>query len=87
MPLVGVRHQVRKLRLAHPNYSLGDIGSLCKPPVSRQRVSQLLKAEGLPTRKVRARDIFDAAYKRVMAERAASGTEGAEPPREEASNV
>lgn len=59
MPLVGVRQKVRELRLANPHWSLGDISSCVH--VSRERVRQLLKAEGLHTRRITPRAVFDAA--------------------------
>jgi hypothetical protein len=59
VPLVGVREQVRQLRLTNPHWSLGDIAQ--ETGVTRERVRQLLEAEGLPTRRATPRSIIDAA--------------------------
>lgn len=65
LPLVGVRSRVRELRLKNPHWSLGDIA--LETGVSRERVRQLLEAEGLPTRRATPRRIFDAALELVPA--------------------
>jgi hypothetical protein len=57
MPLIGKRDQVRQLRLTNPHWSLGDIAQ--ETGISRERVRQLLEAEGLPTRRVTPRAVFD----------------------------
>lgn len=61
MPLVGVRSQVRQLRLANPHWSLGDLAQ--ETGVTRERVRQLLLAEGLPTRRLTPRAVFDHALR------------------------
>jgi hypothetical protein len=63
MPLVGVRQQVRELRTANPHWSLADLAQATNPPVTRERVRQLLVAEGLHTARVTPRRVFDAALK------------------------
>ena len=50
MQLSGERDRVRQLRLANPHWSLADIAQ--ETGITRQRVHQLLRAEGLPTRRV-----------------------------------
>lgn len=57
MPLVGVRSALRVLRMEKPHWSLGDLAH--ELGVSRERVRQLLAAEGLRTKRLRAVDVFD----------------------------
>lgn len=57
MPLVGKRADVRRLRLANPHWSLGDIAS--ETGISRERVRQILEAEGLRTRRLTPRAVLD----------------------------
>jgi hypothetical protein len=57
MPLVGQREKVRQLRLTNPHWSLGDIAQ--ETGISRERVRQLLDAEGLPTRRETPRAVID----------------------------
>jgi hypothetical protein len=65
MPLVGQRENVRQLRLANPHWSLGDIAQ--ETGISRERVRQLLEAEGLPTRRETPRTVIDRALESMPA--------------------
>lgn len=73
MQLSGERDRVRQLRLMHPHWSLADIAQ--ETGITRQRVHQLLRAEGLPTRRVTPATIIDRVLE-SMPERATLPTEG-----------
>lgn len=70
MPLTGVRHELRKLRVQNPHWSLGDFAAVLH--VSRERVRQLLVAEGLDTRRRTPRRIMQEALDRVSEQGSAS---------------
>ena len=85
MPLLGVRHKVRELRVTNPHWSLGDIA--LEVGVSRQRVHELLRAEGLPTRKATPRRIFDAVLAQMPEPEHTASTREATLSPEEATNA
>ena len=57
MPMIGVRDRLRVLRREKPHWSLGDLAH--ELGVTRERVRQLLKAEGLRTKRIRPVDVID----------------------------
>jgi hypothetical protein len=66
MRLIGIRHELRQMRLEKPQWSLGDFAQHFG--VSRERVRQLLKAEGLPTRRQTPKRIFEQALVSIGAD-------------------
>lgn len=77
MPLTGVRHDLVQLRALNPHWSLGDLASvLC---VSRERVRQLLAAEGLDTRRRTPKRIFAEALQAATEQAQAGESVAAEP--------
>lgn len=58
-PLTGVRSKLVRLRAQKPHWSLGDFA--LELGVSRERVRQILASEGLHTRRITPKSIFDAA--------------------------
>ena len=71
MPLVGVRSALRVLRVEKPHWSLGDLAH--ELGVSRERVRQLLNAEGMRTKRLRPVDVIDDALQAFRAKQSHEG--------------